>query len=1484
MSEDREATPQSITATGAGAEVGQRGAATESSGVDALLQIMLRREEQMERERLQMTERLERLMSVVEQSHPIGTLDAEPSRGRVATETIRLTRLTETDDIEAYLTTFERIMQAYEVDRATWAFKLAPQLTGRAQQAYAAMPGADAGDYGKVRETILRRYDISEETYRQRFRAAKKESGESYRELVARLQDLEQKWTRECTDVEQLRELVVREQLLNTLPTDIRVWVAERKPRTAQMAAELADDYVQARKQTQDGKKSPTVSDGRAPEPKICSNCGLRGHLDKDCRRPPRTSPKQGPFSSRRPNRNYPGTGAMSGTPPWRAGSNVRCYNCSQVGHIASQCPHNAHQSGFYSCGGLTRRHVQNRPGPMNVRPGVIEGRAVMDIVLDTGCSRTLVHRKLVPPQKMLPGSAVTIRCAHGDTVLYPLAAVDVEIRGKKFAVEAAVSDTLPASVLLGTDVPELTSFLGMRPIQQAKPDAEALVVMTRKQRKKQNEDEERQNRQQRADGADPKPILPTSETEQELDDMDLDCTLFGSEFDDEIFCQTRERERKTRREKRLCRFQHSKDKACKNALSPLDMDINQFRELQEADPSLRKSFAAAAGEMNSAGAGFIMKDGLLYRQWTLRNRAADMTTDQLVVPAQCRAQIIRIAHSIPLAGHMGRDKTTNRILHRFYWPTLYKDVAEFCRSCQECQKARGQKMRRAPLIPLPIVGEAFRRIAMDIVGPLPRSRAGNRYVLVVCDYATRYPEAVPLRSIEAERIAEELIQIFSRVGIPREILTDQGSNFMSRLLAEVYRMLQIQGLRTSPYHPQTDGLVERFNQTLKTLLRKSATTDGKDWDKLLPYLLFAYREVPQASTGFSPFELVYGRPVRGPLDVVKENWEAEKKSTESVVSYVLSMREKITQMMEIVHENLSQSQAEQKRWYDRTAREREFQPNEEVLVLLPTSTNKLLAQWKGPYKIVRRAGPVNYLVDMHDTRKRKRIFHVNMLRKWNQPPTPSFWAEEAQEEHTDSEEMPLWSNCPEKIKAEPNIGAQLTKAQGTQLTALLQGFCTSLQDKPGRTTVTMHHIPVKSNSPVRLPPYRLPHAYREAVQKEIAAMLEEGIIKRSTSEWAAPIVLVPKKDGTLRFCVDYRRLNTLTRVDAYPMPRIDDLIDQLSKAKYITTLDLARGYWQVPVAKEDQCKTAFTTPFGLYEFNVMPFGLCGAPATFQRMMDTVLHGLEQFSAAYLDDIVIYSNTWNEHLQHIQAVFKRLRHAGLTAKPAKCQFGMAQCSYLGHVVGNGRVCPEDAKVTAVKEFPKPKTKRQVRAFLGLTGYYRRFIKDFASTATPLTDLTRKSAPSQLKWTEECEQAFHKLRDALCKEPVLRGPDFNRQFVLQTDASNRGVGAVLSQRDDDGTDRPVAYYSKKLLPREEKYSTIEKECLAIKLAVQAFRVYLLGRCFLVQTDHRALQWLDQLKENNARLTRWSLYLQSFKFSVEHRSGKENGNADALSRQG
>ena len=454
--------------------------------------------------------------------------------------------------------------------------------------------------------------------------------------------------------------------------------------------------------------------------------------------------------------------------------------------------------------------------------------------------------------------------------------------------------------------------------------------------------------------------------------------------------------------------------------------------------------------------------------------------------------------------------------------------------------------------------------------------------------------------------------------------------------------------------------------------------------------------------------------------------------------------------------------------------------------------------------------------------------------------------------------------------------------SERTELYHFLTEFSDVLQDEPGHTTLTTHNIEVGSARPVKLQLYRLPYAYRSTVQKELQDMLESGIIEPSSSDWAAPIVLVKKKDGSIRLCVDYRKLNNLSQSDAYPMPRIEDLIDKLGKAKYLTTLDLCKGYWQVPVTHQTRSKTAFTTPFGLFQFTRMPFGLKGAPATFQRMMDKALRGMDLFAGSYLDDIIIFSSSWSEHLEHLRTVFSRLRESRLTAKPSKCHFGMAQTTYLGHEIGTGKVCPEMSKVEAVRLFPTPRTKKQVRGFLGLTGYYRKFIPDYATIATPLTDLTRKTRSDKIDWTITCEESFQKLKEILCSTPVLQSPDFNKPITLQTDASNRGVAAVLSQTDDDGNDHPVAYFSRKLLPREEKYSTVEKECLAIKLGTTAFKAYLLGTHFTIQTDHRSLEWLDRLKGNNARLTRWSLYLQQFDFVVRYRPGKAHANADSLSR--
>ena len=404
------------------------------------------------------------------------------------------------------------------------------------------------------------------------------------------------------------------------------------------------------------------------------------------------------------------------------------------------------------------------------------------------------------------------------------------------------------------------------------------------------------------------------------------------------------------------------------------------------------------------------------------------------------------------------------------------------------------------------------------------------------------------------------------------------------------------------------------------------------------------------------------GITVQGPLDVLRESWEGEKQTDESVVSYILSVQEKLSKMSELVGENAARAKVQQKKWYDQNACSREFHPGEQVLVLLPTSTSKLLAQWQGPYPIVRRIGAVNYEVDMVGRRKRHRIFHVNMLRKWYVPTATSYLSEEVGDGADD--DVVLWREDNPDDDKTPTINDKLSPTQKRELQEVLEEFDDTLQNTPGRTTLAEHRIDIDPTHPIRLLPYRLPQAYRALVKEELKDMEASGVIEPSVSEWAAPIVLVKKKDGSLCFCVDYRKLNGVARSDAYPMPRVDELIDRLGNASFITTLDLTRGYWQVPVEEKSRPLTAFATPFGLYQFRMIPFGLSGAPATFQRLMDRVLRGLESYSAAYLDDVVIHSTSWKEHLMHIRAVLDRLRKAGLTAKPRKCQFGMQQCSYL----------------------------------------------------------------------------------------------------------------------------------------------------------------------------------------------------------------------------
>lgn len=1404
------------------------------------------------------------------------------------------------EEVDKFFAHFERVATTLKWPKAVWTMTLQCVFTGKAQEAYSSLSLEDAADYEKVKQAVLRVYSLVPEAYRQKFRGYQKPEGLTHVEFIREKELLFDRWlnSQDVTTFQALRDLVILEDFQNCLPQSVATHVGEHKDLTPARAAVLADEYVLSHKRvntasakfppanTSPSKLSktfvsdPVYSNKRASASKLttasCAYCKKRGHILADC------------YSLKRKNKT-----------PYMASNKSESNAC--VSTMPLTLKDNTSEQSFAP-------FIMNGYVSLPSQPNV---RVPIKILRDTGASQSFILQDVLPfSVESFTGDSVLVRGFEMGYVNVPLHEISLFSDLVTGNVTVGIRPSLPVkeiSMLLGNDIAggRILPGLIVSHVSPAScsddlstrfPEVFSSSVVTRAMAQKARD----------------------TQVEEQNDFIGLSDTFL---VQSPPVCDT-----------------DASSNSVPLSSNKLSLSRERLIQEQKSDPSLTALFSEVMSEDDAehSSCGYFIREGVLMRKWrplTVSAQDEWRVFFQIVVPASCRDEVLGLAHDHHFAGHLGVNKTLDRILRHFFWPGIKRDVAKYCRTCHVCQITGkpNQVIPPAPLQPIPVSSEPFEHVILDCVGPLPRTKSGNQYLLTVMCSLTRFPEAIPLRKISAPVVIKALLGFFSLFGLPKSVQTDRGTNFMSRVFAQAMRQLAIKHVTSSSYHPQTQGALERFHQTLKSMLKSFCLEFERDWDEGVPLALFAAREVVQESLGFSPSELVFGHTVRGPLRLLKESWLTETNTYQNLSEYVSKMRTRLFRACELARENLGLCQRRMKQRYDKKAVSRKLKSGDQVMVLLPVMGSALQARFSGPYRVERRVNDLNYLISTPDRKKRTRLCHINRLKLYcerdscdeikplcrtsgvndadacgvkaalsiskgaevaslataahtdvdapSQPVTAGSLEEEGRAPAAEVIEGRMKNS--EVLNNLSSFLSHLPQPECDELTSLIRSHKELFPDVPRRTTAIFHDIDVGATSPIKQHPYRTNPQKRLQFQNEVKFMVKNGIAETSCSPWSSPCLLVPKNDGTLRFCTDFRRVNAVTKPDSYPLPRVDDCVDRLGSAVFVSKIDLLKGYWQIPLSDRAKEISAFVTPDHFLQYTVMAFGLRNAPATFQRLINNVLEGVSNCEA-YLDDLILYSATWPEHLALLSTVFSRLSDANLSVNLAKCEFGQATVVYLGKVVGGGQVRPIQSKVEAILNYPVPSTRRELRRFLGMVGYYRSFCKNFSAIATPLTDLL--SLKLSFTWTQRSQAAFESIKALLTTAPVLAAPDFSLPFSLAVDASDLGAGAVLLQQDKTGLEHPICFYSRKFNKHQRAYSTIEKEALALVLALQHFEVYVGGAVHpvVVFTDHNPLVFLDRMRNCNQRLMRWSMILQGYNIEIKHIRGRDNVVADALSR--
>ena len=1435
------------------------------------------------------------------------------------------------DDLDLFFDLFEKQCEAFGVPEEDRQSHLYGLFSGKYRETLVNID--KNATYPQIRDKLLRTYNLTTNGYRERFFNLTPTTGETMTAFVQRLHACFDKWVSLASinkEFNSLRDLIVTHQILETCNPELIKFLLERNINDTVRILENSDSFFQAHPNKQLAKPTNAYS-CNAARYEVRQNTHYQRGTDRSARgnrgnfgfrgAAGRGNGDWRAFKSQHPG----GRGRGTYNPP----DSTTCYYCHKKGHVKKDCTiykenyrkqepcEVCHQLGhnLQSCYKLERWiDIKGKKTPesgkaailpdisdamrvplhadvcqkktpwrdQHVYPGIlVKGKVNKSVTVlrDTGSSVHAVHSNLVSNEDYT-GHYQQLVTFGGKEESFPLAHIEVNTPFLSGKVIACVLQSYPEKfryydILIGNG-----------------GTLESPIA------------------------ADPSPQLVKTWRYNNLQQTDpTPCNQVSTRS------ETRKKDLATKPIESNC----------------LDFKIShaELAEMQREDPSLTQFFRLV-GEPprtcikggKTTSSSFELRNCVLVRIFT----STDQELVQIMVPTLLRPRLLSLAHDKPFGAHMGNRRTRFRLLLAFYWPGVAKDVQNFCKSCRVCQKTKPKgKTPRAPLQTNIVSDKPFHKCAIDLIGPLPMTDRKHRFALTLIDYATRWVEAIPLKETSTTTIAEELLNIFSRVGLPLVLLSDGGSQFTSEQMEEILRILGIKHSVATPYHPQSNGLCERANATIKTMIKKLSLDNPTAWDRLLQCALFAYREVPQETTGFAPFELVYGSIPRGPLSLLRDNWLNQElnNTNQSSFEYVNDLRKKIEYTCQLAKTRTESQMLKSQKRMDKKSKLRTFQVGDKVLLLLPTSNSKFTSEWKGPFTVsgIVPDSKVNYIIDVDGHQK---TFHVDLLQEFiprHQELTiyndvtmadcsasagmiedisKTYW-ESAFESCNAEDNTPYPSavsmvqDIPDPIEPgdsgslteiicpvlkqkesvlDVSINPKLNSSQRTEIQELIDSYSNIFSDLPAKTNVMKHTIKLSSTDPVKLKPYPLPFTSEQVIREEINNMLLNDVIEPSDSPYSSPIVLVKKKDGSIRFCIDFRKLNSITIGDACPIPDHDHIMLKMHKALFFTKIDMTKGYWQIEIEESDRIFTAFQAAGELYQFKRMAFGLKNAPMTFNRLMNRLI-GQRTDTSFFFDDIIIFHNDWNSHVQALYEIFNIFKSHRLTVKPSKTEIAFPEIQFLGHTVGNGLLKPISENVGKILSIQIPKTKKHVRGIVGLVNFYAKFIPHIADLLSPFHELTKKGQPEKVVWGRECQASLGKIQRLISSEPALIVPDIDHLFFVQTDASGSGLGCVLLQR-RDGSLRPCRFHSRKLFPREARYAVIEREALAIVWGLQKLARFLLGTEFVLQTDHAPLSCITGGRTQNARLTRWALILQQFTFRIEYIKGDNNNVADYLSR--